>query len=194
MVKLARAVGHRRSGAQGRRGPGRGAGSGPLTVLVEGTRHARGDRAGRRAAQLRLHDHKSEAAEATRWVPPCVSPRPERPRQAYAPAACRGRGGSLHPGPYERAGQCAHDRISRPVSPALQRSRARGRGARGGSWKSLGMGALLGVGMGSASPSKVVVMRWNGAPRQDAPLALVGKGGGLRYRGHRSNPQAAWRT
>ena len=39
----------------------------------------------------------------------------------------------------------------------------------------LGMGALLSVGQGSASPSKVVVMRWNGAG-DEAPLALVGKG------------------
>ncbi len=38
----------------------------------------------------------------------------------------------------------------------------------------LGMRALLGVGQGSESPSKVVVMEWNGA--EGAPLALVGKG------------------
>ncbi|MBW7055144.1 leucyl aminopeptidase [Paracoccus bogoriensis] len=39
----------------------------------------------------------------------------------------------------------------------------------------LGMRALLAVGQGSESPSRVVVMRWNGAGDQ-APLALVGKG------------------
>ncbi|CUH80151.1 leucyl aminopeptidase [Tropicibacter naphthalenivorans] len=38
----------------------------------------------------------------------------------------------------------------------------------------LGMRALLGVGQGSASPSKVVIMRWKGG--QGDPLALVGKG------------------
>ncbi|WP_417723679.1 leucyl aminopeptidase [Salipiger sp.] len=38
----------------------------------------------------------------------------------------------------------------------------------------LGMGALLCVGQGSVSPSKVVVMRWKGAA--GAPLALIGKG------------------
>jgi leucyl aminopeptidase len=38
----------------------------------------------------------------------------------------------------------------------------------------LGMRALLGVGQGSPSPSKVVVMQWRGA--EGAPLALVGKG------------------
>ncbi|WP_323036567.1 leucyl aminopeptidase [Pararhodobacter sp.] len=40
--------------------------------------------------------------------------------------------------------------------------------------ETLGMRALLAVGMGSESPSKVVVMRWAGA--EGAPLAFVGKG------------------
>ena len=40
----------------------------------------------------------------------------------------------------------------------------------------LGMRALLGVGQGSESPSKVVVMQWNGGPAGEAPFALVGKG------------------
>jgi leucyl aminopeptidase len=40
----------------------------------------------------------------------------------------------------------------------------------------LGMGALLGVGQGSESPSKVVVMQWNGGAKGAAPFALVGKG------------------
>lgn len=40
----------------------------------------------------------------------------------------------------------------------------------------LGMGALLGVGQGSESPSKLVVMQWNGGKKGDAPFALVGKG------------------
>ncbi|MBS0563063.1 MAG: leucyl aminopeptidase [Proteobacteria bacterium] len=40
----------------------------------------------------------------------------------------------------------------------------------------LGMRALLGVGQGSASPSKVVVVEWKGGPKGEAPLALVGKG------------------
>ncbi len=40
----------------------------------------------------------------------------------------------------------------------------------------LGMGALLGVGQGSESPSKVVVMQWKGGEKGAAPFALVGKG------------------
>lgn len=40
----------------------------------------------------------------------------------------------------------------------------------------LGMGALLAVGQGSESPSKVVVMQWHGGAAGQPPLALVGKG------------------
>ena len=44
----------------------------------------------------------------------------------------------------------------------------------------LGMGALLGVGQGSARDSKLVVMQWNGGPKGKAkaaqPIAFVGKG------------------
>jgi len=40
----------------------------------------------------------------------------------------------------------------------------------------LGMRTLLAVGQGSESPSKVVVMQWNGGKKGDAPFALVGKG------------------
>ncbi len=40
----------------------------------------------------------------------------------------------------------------------------------------LGMRCLLAVGRGSASPSKVVMLEWNGAGDDRAPLALVGKG------------------
>ena len=40
----------------------------------------------------------------------------------------------------------------------------------------LGMRTLLCVGQGSDSPSKVVVMEWNGGKSGDAPLALIGKG------------------
>jgi leucyl aminopeptidase len=40
----------------------------------------------------------------------------------------------------------------------------------------LGMRALLGVGQGSESPSQVVVMEWRGGKKDEAPLALIGKG------------------
>jgi leucyl aminopeptidase len=40
----------------------------------------------------------------------------------------------------------------------------------------LGMGSLLSVGHGSASPSKLAIMEWQGGEKDAAPLALVGKG------------------
>ena len=42
--------------------------------------------------------------------------------------------------------------------------------------KKLGMGALLGVGQGSARRSKLVAMEWMGGKKGEAPVALVGKG------------------
>jgi leucyl aminopeptidase len=38
------------------------------------------------------------------------------------------------------------------------------------------MGALLGVGQGSANASRLVVLQWRGAGENDRPYALVGKG------------------
>jgi leucyl aminopeptidase len=40
----------------------------------------------------------------------------------------------------------------------------------------LGMGALLGVGQGSARESKLLVMQWKGGAKKDPPVAFVGKG------------------
>jgi leucyl aminopeptidase len=42
--------------------------------------------------------------------------------------------------------------------------------------KKLGMNALLGVGLGSRKDSRVVIMRWNGGKKKDAPVAFIGKG------------------
>lgn len=42
--------------------------------------------------------------------------------------------------------------------------------------KRLGMGALLGVAQGSVNQPRLVVMRWNGGKRGEAPVAFVGKG------------------
>jgi leucyl aminopeptidase len=44
--------------------------------------------------------------------------------------------------------------------------------------RKLGMGALLGVAQGSAHEPRLIVMRWNGAPRarEKRPIAFVGKG------------------
>ncbi|MFS2317917.1 leucyl aminopeptidase [Maricaulis sp. D1M11] len=40
----------------------------------------------------------------------------------------------------------------------------------------LGMGALLGVGQGSAFESKIAIMKWNGGEEGEKPLLFVGKG------------------
>ena len=42
--------------------------------------------------------------------------------------------------------------------------------------KKLKMAALLGVAQGSVRPPRLVIMRWNGAKKDDAPVAFVGKG------------------
>jgi leucyl aminopeptidase len=43
--------------------------------------------------------------------------------------------------------------------------------------KKLGMGALIGVGQGSARPPRLIVMHWNGAKKDsEAPIAIIGKG------------------
>ncbi len=42
--------------------------------------------------------------------------------------------------------------------------------------KKLGMGALLGVGQGSAFESKLIVMQWNGGKKSEKPVAFIGKG------------------
>jgi leucyl aminopeptidase len=40
----------------------------------------------------------------------------------------------------------------------------------------IGMRALLAVGRGSRNESRVVVMRWNGGPKDQKPVAFIGKG------------------
>lgn len=42
--------------------------------------------------------------------------------------------------------------------------------------KKLGFNALLGVGQGSAFESRLVILKWNGGKKDDAPFAVVGKG------------------
>ncbi len=41
--------------------------------------------------------------------------------------------------------------------------------------KKLGMNSLLSVSQGSRQPPKLIVMEWNGGPKQKPPVALVGK-------------------
>ncbi len=50
--------------------------------------------------------------------------------------------------------------------------------------KKLGMNALLGVGQGSRRDSRMVVMRWNGGKKNEAPVAIHRQGRVLRHRRH----------
>ena len=45
-----------------------------------------------------------------------------------------------------------------------------------GQLKEMGMGALLGVGIGSTSPPRFIIMRYRGNPDSDKTLGLLGKG------------------
>ena len=62
----------------------------------------------------------------------------------------------------------------------------------------LGMGALLGVGQGSARPSQLAVIQWKGAPDPAAqPVAFVGKGvcfdtGGISIKGAEGMEDMKW--
>ncbi len=64
--------------------------------------------------------------------------------------------------------------------------------------KRLGMGALLGVGQGSARESRVVVMQWKGAAKKTGkPIAFVGKGvtfdsGGISIKPASGMEQMKW--
>ena len=61
--------------------------------------------------------------------------------------------------------------------------------------KRLGMGALLGVGQGSAHDSRIVIMRWNGGKRGTRAGGVHRQGRLLRYRRHLDQAGApAWRT
>ena len=46
----------------------------------------------------------------------------------------------------------------------------------GAAMKKLGMGALLGVAQGSIRDPRLLILRWNGGKKGDAPIAFVGKG------------------
>jgi len=61
----------------------------------------------------------------------------------------------------------------------------------------LGMGSLLSVGQGSEKESQLVVMRWNGADKDEQPVAFVGKGvtfdtGGISLKPGEGMEQMKW--
>ena len=78
--------------------------------------------------------------------------------------------------PGQRAGQRALPGRIRPPPLALKKVGVAVEVLDVKAMKKLGMNALLGVGQGSARESRVVVMRWNGGKKGDAPVAFIGKG------------------
>ncbi|NND64697.1 MAG: leucyl aminopeptidase, partial [Gammaproteobacteria bacterium] len=42
--------------------------------------------------------------------------------------------------------------------------------------KQLGMGSFMSVSQGSDQPGKIIILRYNGGPKSQAPIALIGKG------------------
>jgi leucyl aminopeptidase len=57
----------------------------------------------------------------------------------------------------------------------------------------LGMGALLGVGQGSESPSKVVVMQWHGGEKGPRPSRWWARAWSSTRAASRSSPPRAWK-
>lgn len=60
--------------------------------------------------------------------------------------------------------------------------------------KKLGMGALLGVAMGSARKPYMVIMRWNGGKKKKTPSPLLARVLPLTPAAFRSNLLPAWKT
>ncbi|MDI9408006.1 MAG: leucyl aminopeptidase [Candidatus Pacebacteria bacterium] len=61
----------------------------------------------------------------------------------------------------------------------------------------LGMGALLGVGLGSPHRARIAILEWNGGAKKSKPIALVGKGvtfdsGGLSLKPAKSMEDMKW--
>ncbi len=91
--------------------------------------------------------------------------------------------------PVAEAVTFARDLIREPANVVypesfVSRTRAAFRGERNVSidvldvddMRELGMGAIIGVGQGSARPPRLLVVRYTGGERGDAPVAFVGKG------------------
>lgn len=105
-----------------------------------------------------------------------ITPKPEAAKKSYAPLR-------------HLAEAIAHTRdlvtepanIIYPKSLAAECSRLAHLGLKvevlgEAAMKKLGMGALLGVGQGSAHESHLVVLEWRGGKKDEKPIALVGKG------------------
>jgi len=155
---------------------GRAAAEGRLTVLAGATARLAEIAEALMLRAYGFRDHKTGEDAGKRPGPVSVMcSRPEAAREAFAPFAARAEGVYL-----------ARDLINAPANVLTTESFARrleDLRAHGLSVEvfdedeltRMGLRAMLAVGQGSESPSKLVVMEWKGAEAAH-PLALVGKG------------------
>jgi leucyl aminopeptidase len=142
--------------------------------------------------------YKSETGEVTDGAPVDTTYVIYTDRAAEAEAAWRGRGQPLADGVF-----FARDLISEPANRLypeafVARARAAFKGLDNVTVKALdvrqmeklGLGALLGVGMGSERPPRLLLVEYRGGEKGAPPLAFVGKGvtfdsGGISIKGSR---------
>ena len=162
----------------------RGSGVTELTVHLDGT-DATADDAARAALGARLaayiwDKHKSKATKSKKAPLESITVVSNDPKAAQA----------AYENYYGPAGDgviLARDLVNAPpneIYPKAYADRIEGLRDLGlevevlgeAEMNTLGMHALLGVGLGSERDSQLVVMRWNGGKSGDAPACLVGKG------------------
>lgn len=151
------------------------AGASKMTLLIESTRHPEEIALGLVLRGYGFDDHKTKKGDPLgNAVIMCT--KPDEAQAAAAPRLAVAEGVHL-----------TRNLVNEPANVLTTTEFAKRLEALGGlgvevevleekELKKLGMGALLCVGQGSDSPSKVVVMRWRGGAKGDAPLALIGKG------------------
>ncbi|WP_439122426.1 leucyl aminopeptidase [Marivita sp.] len=151
------------------------AGASELTALVEGTRYPEEIALGLALRGYGFDDHKTKKGDAL-GLATLMCAKPDEAEAAAAPRLAVAEG--VH---------FTRDLVNEPANVLTTTEFAKRLEALNSlgvevevleekQLAKLGMGALLCVGQGSDSPSKVVVMRWNGGAKDDAPLALIGKG------------------
>lgn len=151
------------------------AGSAPMTVLVEGTNRAEEIALGVALRGYGFDDHKTKKDDP-RGAATFMCAKPEEAEAAAAPRIAVAEG--VH---FTRnlVNEPANVLTTTEFAKRIEALRDLGvevEVLEEDKLEKLGMRALLCVGQGSDSPSKVVIMRWKGGAKGDAPLALIGKG------------------
>ncbi len=146
-----------------------------ITLLVEGTRHPEEIALGLVLRGYDFDDHKTEKGDPL-GAAVLMCAKPEEAEAASAPRIAVAEGVNFT---RNLVNEPANVLTTTEFATRLEALNALGVEVEVLDEKALaklGMGALLCVGQGSDSPSKVVTMRWNGGAKGDAPLALIGKG------------------